>query len=131
MGGCTPIPKKLSPASIRIAFEKLSAQEIDLRLKGLYSESEEIEEITPAISEEIFATSPLSTKLYLELPKPTLEDNISDLERLYREIRRINDIPIIIPKVVSRVLTFLFLNPSVINFIYCFNILTFQCFSCF
>ena len=44
--------------------------------------------------EPIFTYSPLSTKLYLELPAPSLEDKISDLERLYREIRRVQDIPI-------------------------------------
>ncbi|MCX5703344.1 MAG: ASKHA domain-containing protein, partial [Candidatus Omnitrophica bacterium] len=46
------------------------------------------------LDEDIFAHSPLATKLYLEIPKPDLKDKISDLERLYRQIRRIQDIPI-------------------------------------
>ena len=44
---------------------------------------------------EIFTHSPLATRLFLKLPPPTLKDNISDLERLYREIRRDREMPII------------------------------------
>ncbi|MFH0918145.1 MAG: ASKHA domain-containing protein, partial [Candidatus Omnitrophota bacterium] len=82
------------PAESRLDLDKLSPQEIDLRLKGLYSESEDIESTASILGEEIFTHSPLATKLYLELPPPDLEDKISDLERLYRQIRRIQDIPI-------------------------------------
>lgn len=82
------------PSESRLDLEKLTQEEIDLRLKGLYSEAEEIEPAEPVLGEEIFAHSPLATKLYLELPRPTLEDKISDLERLYRQIRRIQNIPI-------------------------------------
>jgi uncharacterized 2Fe-2S/4Fe-4S cluster protein (DUF4445 family) len=82
------------PAESRLDFEKLTEQELDLRLKGLYSESEDVEPSLSIVGEEIFAHSPLATKLYLELAKPSLEDKISDLERLYRGIRRIQDIPI-------------------------------------
>ncbi len=78
----------------RLDFEKLTQEEIDLRLKGLYSESEEIEPSASIVGEEIFTHSPLATKLYLELPQPTLEDKVSDLERLYRQIRRIHNIAI-------------------------------------
>ena len=31
---------------------------------------------------------PLVSKIYLELPPPTLEDNIADIERIYRELRK-------------------------------------------
>ncbi len=82
------------PPESRLDLEKLTQEEIDLRLKGLYSESEEIESAPSILGEEIFIHSPLSTKLYLELSPPSLEDKISDLERLYRQIRRIQDIPI-------------------------------------
>jgi len=82
------------PAESRLDLDKLSPQEIDLRLKGLYSESEDVESATSILGEGIFTHSPLATKLYLELPPPDLEDKISDLERLYRQIRRIQDIPI-------------------------------------
>ena len=46
-------------------------------------------------AEPVFAARlPLVTKLFLELPPPTVTDNISDLERLYREIRRHRKIPL-------------------------------------
>ncbi|MGE5197943.1 MAG: 2Fe-2S iron-sulfur cluster-binding protein, partial [Deltaproteobacteria bacterium] len=82
------------PAESRVDLEKLSPEEIDLRLKGLYSGSEVVESAEQVLGGEIFAHSPLATKLYLELPHPDLQDRISDLERLYRQIRRIQDIPI-------------------------------------
>ena len=82
------------PPESRVVFEKLTPEDLELRLKGLYSEAEEVESAESLLGEEIFVHSPLATKLYLELPKPTLDDKISDLERLYRQIRRIQDIPI-------------------------------------
>lgn len=83
------------PSESRLDSDKLLEQDKDLRLKGLYSQSEEIETALGLTEEEdIFVHSPLATKLYLELPQPTLEDKISDLERLYRSINRIQDIPV-------------------------------------
>lgn len=82
------------PSESRLDFEKLTPEEINLRLKGFYSDAEEVESAEPLSGKEIFVHSPLATKLYLELPKPDLNDKISDLERLYRQIRRIQDIPI-------------------------------------
>ncbi|MBW1722205.1 MAG: DUF4445 domain-containing protein [Deltaproteobacteria bacterium] len=35
-----------------------------------------------------FPLKPLARKIYLELPEPTLEDNITDIERISRELRR-------------------------------------------
>ncbi len=82
------------PAESRLDLDKLTPQDLELRLKGLFSEIEEIEIVEAALTEEIFIHSPLATKVYLELPAPNLDDKISDLERLYRQIRRIIDIPI-------------------------------------
>jgi uncharacterized 2Fe-2S/4Fe-4S cluster protein (DUF4445 family) len=82
------------PPESRLDLEKASSQEADLRLKGFYSDSEEIETSAVVQGEEIFLHSPLATKLYLELPVPNLNDKISDLERLYRQIRTIRDIPV-------------------------------------
>ncbi len=82
------------PQESRLDLERLTPEEIDIRLRGLYSKSEEIESPKTALSEEIWTHSPLATKLYLELPPPNLEDKISDLERLYRQIYKIQDIPI-------------------------------------
>ena len=83
------------PEASRASFEKLSPEEVELRMKGFYSVSEEIEESEAFVGEEIFVHSPLATKLYLELPPPNLDDKMGDLERLYREIRKKQDIAII------------------------------------
>ena len=42
----------------------------------------------------LFPRNPLFQKAYLELPTPTIADCICDQERVYREIRRSRDIPI-------------------------------------
>ena len=42
-----------------------------------------------------FERSALVEKLYLELPPPSLEDNLSDLERIFRSIRERIDAPIL------------------------------------
>ncbi len=36
----------------------------------------------------VYPLKPLSRKIFLELPKPTIEDNIPDIERVSRELRR-------------------------------------------
>lgn len=82
------------PAESRLEVDRLGVQEVEMRLKGLYSDAEEIESFIPSWKEEFFRHSPLATKCYLELPAPDLEDKISDLERLYRGIREMQDIPI-------------------------------------
>jgi uncharacterized 2Fe-2S/4Fe-4S cluster protein (DUF4445 family) len=64
-----------------------------LELKDMYSESEEISAPGPA-SKQVFKHSPLATKYFLRLPKPSLDDSISDLERLYRALRKIQDFPV-------------------------------------
>ncbi|NOX97119.1 MAG: DUF4445 domain-containing protein [Nitrospirae bacterium] len=82
------------PPESRLEEEQILTEEAKVsRLAGLYSRAEEIEVISEG-KESLFTHSPLATKVYLELPPPTLQDNISDLERLYREIRRGGDIPI-------------------------------------
>jgi uncharacterized 2Fe-2S/4Fe-4S cluster protein (DUF4445 family) len=62
---------------------------------SVYTKSEEIEKGESVIGEDIFVHSPLATKLFLKLPRPNQTDRISDLERVYREIRKIEDVPII------------------------------------
>jgi uncharacterized 2Fe-2S/4Fe-4S cluster protein (DUF4445 family) len=83
------------PPESRLDFQNLSPQEMELRLKGMYSEAEEVEATVPGLTEKIFRHSPLATKLHLELPKPNINDSLSDLERLYREIRKIQDLPVL------------------------------------
>lgn len=63
------------------------------RLAGLFSKAEELEKGIEIEERALFTHSPLATKLFLRLPQPILEDNISDLERLYREIRRHKEVP--------------------------------------
>lgn len=66
----------------KLDFEKTS---IDV-----YTEPEEIEAAPALIKDGIFLHSPLATKLYLELPQPNLDDKISDVERLQRQLARKN-----------------------------------------
>ena len=83
------------PEESRLDLDKISEQDLKLlRLKGIYSQAVDVDKGKGVIKEDLFVHSPLATKLYLELPRPTLSDTASDLERLYREIRKIRDIPI-------------------------------------
>jgi uncharacterized 2Fe-2S/4Fe-4S cluster protein (DUF4445 family) len=82
------------PPQSRLDFENLSSQELELRLKGLYSQSEEIDPEITGPGQLLFKHSPLATKLYLELPAPTLNDKVSDLERIYRQIRLVENVEI-------------------------------------
>ena len=38
----------------------------------------------------VFPFDPLVKKVYLELPAPTLEDNISDIDRITRELQKVS-----------------------------------------
>ena len=40
--------------------------------------------------EPVFSLDPLVKKVYLELPVPTLEDNISDIDRITRELHKVS-----------------------------------------
>jgi len=54
-------------------------------------ESHDAEEFSKGVilkREGAFRHLPLIEKIYLELPEPTLDDNTSDLDRIYREIER-------------------------------------------
>lgn len=83
------------PKESRLDLSKVKEKEAKLhRLKGIYSEAVEVDKGKPIISEDIFTHSPISTKIYVELPPPTLEDSVSDYERFLREIRKKYDIPI-------------------------------------
>jgi len=84
------------PKESRLDLGKAKEAEARLdRLKGIYSKTVEIDKGKPIIDEEIFTHSPISTKMYLELPVPTLEDSVSDYERLIRGIKDKYDIPIV------------------------------------
>src|SRR3989338_5763596 len=68
------------PPSSRLDIKKIKEEDAKLlRLKGVYSQAEDVEEAgEPMATEEVFSHSPLATKLYLELPPPPLDDNVSD-----------------------------------------------------
>jgi uncharacterized 2Fe-2S/4Fe-4S cluster protein (DUF4445 family) len=85
----------LIPDSSRINFDKLTPQELKERLNGLYSKAEDIQSVQEKFQDKVFKHSPFSTKLYLELPEPTLNDSISDLERLYRSLRSLGEFPVV------------------------------------
>ncbi|MFQ5681428.1 MAG: 2Fe-2S iron-sulfur cluster-binding protein, partial [Candidatus Omnitrophota bacterium] len=83
------------PETSRLGLSKVSDEEAFLsRLKGVYSRAEDIEKAGAAVRQELFVHSPLATKIYLELPPPNPQDRLSDLERLYRAIRQVKDVPI-------------------------------------
>jgi uncharacterized 2Fe-2S/4Fe-4S cluster protein (DUF4445 family) len=69
----------------RLDFEKISDQDVEARLRGLYSDAEEIE-VTNIPKTVAYTPDPLTSKLHIVLPRPTLDDSMSDLERLYRQI---------------------------------------------
>jgi uncharacterized 2Fe-2S/4Fe-4S cluster protein (DUF4445 family) len=79
------------PKESRLDLENLSNQELALRLKGIYVKPEEIHSISSVLRDEVFKYSPLASKIYIELPVPTPEDKISDLERIYRQIHRMRE----------------------------------------
>jgi len=72
------------PPESRLSLDRIS----------VYTKAEEVEKGEPVDDDDFFTHSPLATKVFLELSKPDQADRISDLERLYREIRKIKDIPI-------------------------------------
>ena len=78
-------------SDLEITIPGSSRFNLEERLDSLYSKAEE--EITVQFENKIFKHSPFATKLYLELSKPTIHDNVSDLERLYRAIRKFGDFP--------------------------------------
>jgi len=80
------------PEESRMGFEKLSQQEMELRLKGLYAKSEELAFSPGLPTDKSFTYAPLVKKVYLELDAPNLNDKISDLERIYRAISNFEDI---------------------------------------
>ncbi|MFA6358209.1 MAG: ASKHA domain-containing protein [Candidatus Omnitrophota bacterium] len=83
------------PNYSRLNFDKLTPEELEERLNGLYSKVEDILPQKEKFEKNVFIHSPFATKLYLQLSKPTLDDNLSDLERLYRALRKFEEFPVI------------------------------------
>ncbi|MDD5561406.1 MAG: ASKHA domain-containing protein [Candidatus Omnitrophica bacterium] len=83
------------PESSRLSFDSLTPSQVGERLGSLYSKAEDIQPVNAKFKEGLFKHSPFATKLYLELPTPTLDDNAGDLERIYRALRQLGDFPVI------------------------------------
>jgi uncharacterized 2Fe-2S/4Fe-4S cluster protein (DUF4445 family) len=84
------------PVESRLEKEQILTEEAQQeRLAGVFSKATEIEREPEVKEKAIFVHSPLATKIFLKLPPPTLKDNVSDLERLFREIRHGRDIKIL------------------------------------
>jgi len=85
------VPEESRLGGIEILTEAAKAK----RLAGLYTPAEEIEQERPhKTGPKIFKHGPLSTKIFLELPPPSMDDNLSDTERLFRELRKGKHIPV-------------------------------------
>jgi len=78
------VPEEARLGDIEILTEEIKAR----RLAGLYIPVEEIEEEYRKGASKIFKHGPLSTKIFLKLPKPTIDDNCGDADRLLREIKK-------------------------------------------
>jgi uncharacterized 2Fe-2S/4Fe-4S cluster protein (DUF4445 family) len=87
----TPVKSDLE---VEIPAEALLEGEQILMAEKLvtYSSPEEVEKHSREETRVPFY-SPLTKKIYLKLPQPTLADSLSDLDRIYREIRKKEDIP--------------------------------------
>lgn len=80
------------PPETRLGLEGLTPEEIHRRIKGFYSESEEVESVLPSPIDGAFSHCPLVKKVYLELPKAQLEDPLADLERIQRQLKQREDL---------------------------------------
>lgn len=83
------------PESSRLNFDKLTPEELEERLNGLYSKAEDIQPVKTNLEGGVFKHSPFATKLFLKLPEPSLNDSVSDLERLYRTLRSFEEFPVV------------------------------------
>jgi uncharacterized 2Fe-2S/4Fe-4S cluster protein (DUF4445 family) len=73
----------LVPTKSRLEIEKIITGEVPLT----YGEPGKIA-LCKLPYDPLSVFDPLVTKLYLELPAPTLEDNISDIDRVIRELKK-------------------------------------------
>jgi len=78
------VPEESLLGDLEILTEEVKAK----RLAGLYTPAEEIEEEHYKGTSKIFKHGPLSTKIFLKLLKPTIDDNSGDADRLLGEIKK-------------------------------------------
>ena len=76
------------PPESRISLEGLTPEQVHERIKGFYSDAQDIKNIAFSLKKERYSHSPLTTKLVLNLPAADLNDKISDLERVFRQLKQ-------------------------------------------
>jgi uncharacterized 2Fe-2S/4Fe-4S cluster protein (DUF4445 family) len=74
------------PAESRLNLEGLTQEDVAQRLRQVYSAPESVEPLAAAAADIGFIRQPIVEKVYLEIAPPTLDDKISDLERLQRQL---------------------------------------------
>lgn len=75
------------PEESRINQLEILTEEIKTKkFSEFYTTSEDIEEPAHKISTNVFKHNPVSEKIFLKIPAPTIEDNIGDSDRLLREL---------------------------------------------
>jgi len=74
------------PHESRLDLSALSSDELNLRLRGVFADAEDIFEAKPRLGDDIFSYAPLVSKFYLEILKPSFDDKTSDLERVTRAL---------------------------------------------
>ncbi len=83
------------PKEARLDLGTLSKEELELRFRGLYGRPEDVSEAKLFVREDFLDGIPLVTKYYLDLPRPSFDDKISDFERICRALdERIGEKPI-------------------------------------
>ncbi|MCL5773542.1 MAG: 2Fe-2S iron-sulfur cluster-binding protein, partial [Firmicutes bacterium] len=85
---------EVPPESRLEEVQILTETERKKRLVGLFGEAEEVESQEKLEKKLKFSVSPLARKVYLELPEPSLDDSLSDLQRIYRELKRKENFPV-------------------------------------
>jgi uncharacterized 2Fe-2S/4Fe-4S cluster protein (DUF4445 family) len=79
------VPEESRLGDLEILTEEVKAK----RLAGLYTPVEDVvgdRHVCPL--QKVFKHGPLSTKIFLKLPQPTIDDNAGDADRLLREIKK-------------------------------------------
>ena len=75
------------PPESRVEREQILMEGVESAYR-FFTQIEEVGKCADLAEPASFVASPLTAKLFLELPPPTVSDNISDLERFYRGIRQ-------------------------------------------
>ena len=95
-GKCKVAVRKGGEKNISLACRTIIRSDLEVEvLPESRINSDKVESKNVVLSDKAFKHSPLSIKLYLELPKPDSNDSLSDLDRLYRAINKAQELPLI------------------------------------